>query len=430
LTAITSTSLLYCQSNRFVDNSSNALAITFGGSPSVQRFSPFSPTTAYSTSVIGGSGYFDGSGDYLYLPNNSALSFGTGDFCVEAYVYKQRAANEPIIDSRASNTASPWAVYIDGSNFPYFYEGTSYTSTIAVTLNAWVHVAVARSSGTLKIFVNGVQGFSGTVTTNLDRSGGNQVIGATVITFANPWLGYMNDLRIVKGSAVYTSAFTPPTAPLTAITNTSLLLNYTNAGILDNAMMNDLETVGNAQISTSVKKYGTGSMYFDGSGDRLFEPSNQNFNFGTGDFTIELWAYPISQGGHGNSNNDCLIDFRPATGGGAYGTLYIFSSGTGVYWYANTGNRITGGAISNSVWTHIAICRSSGSTKLFLNGTQSGSTYTDATNYLVAPIMIGEFNNGAGAGNFNGYIDDLRITKGVARYTATFTVPDQAFPNG
>jgi len=429
LTAITSTSLLYCQSNRFIDTSSNALAITVNGSPSVQRFSPFSPTTAYDASVIGGSSYMDGTGDYLYFPNNAALSFGTGDFCVEAYVYKQRAANEPIIDSRATNNASPWAIYIDGSNFPYFYEGTSYTSSIAITLNAWNHVAVTRSSGTLKIFVNGVQGYSATVTTNLDRSSGNEVIGATVVTFANPWLGFMSSFRIVKGSAVYTTAFTPPTAPLTAITNTSLLLSYTNAGILDNAMMNNLETVGNAQISTSVKKYGTGSMYFDGSGDRLFEPSNQNFNFGTGDFTIELWAYPISQGGHGSSNNDCLIDFRPATGGGAYGTLYIFSSGTGVYWYANTGNRITGGAISNSVWTHIAICRSSGSTKLFLNGTQSGSTYTDATNYLVAPIMIGEFNDGAGAGNFNGYIDDLRITKGVARYTATFTPPTAAFPN-
>jgi hypothetical protein len=192
-------------------------------------------------------------------------------------------------------------------------------------------------------------------------------------------------------------------------------------------MMNDLETVGNAQISTSVKKYGTGSIYFDGSGDRLYEPSNQNFNFGTGDFTIELWAYPISQGGHGSSNNDCLIDFRPATGGGAYGTLYIFNSGTGVYWYANTGNRITGGAISNSVWTHIAICRSAGSTRLFLNGVQSGSTYTDSTNYLVSPIMIGEFNDGGGAGNFNGYIDDLRITKGFARYTSTFTPPTAAF---
>jgi hypothetical protein len=191
--------------------------------------------------------------------------------------------------------------------------------------------------------------------------------------------------------------------------------------------MNNLETVGNAQISTAQSKFGGASMLFDGSGDRLYGPSNQNFNFGTGDFTIEFWVNPISQGGHGSSNNDCLIDFRPGSNG-VYGTLYIFSNGTGVYWYVNSANRITGGAISNSVWTHIALCRASGSTRLFLNGTQSGSTYTDSNNYLVSPIMIGEFNDGTGGGNFNGYIDDLRITKGYARYTANFTPPTAPFP--
>jgi hypothetical protein len=77
------------------------------------------------------------------------------------------------------------------------------------------------------------------------------------------------------------SSFTPPTAPLTAVTNTQLLCNFTNAGILDNAMMNDLETVGNAQISTSVKKYGTGSMYFDGTGDWLSVPKCQTLEFGS-----------------------------------------------------------------------------------------------------------------------------------------------------
>jgi hypothetical protein len=236
----------------------------------------------------------------------------------------------------------------------------------------------------------------------------------------------MSDLRILKGGTSAPSG--NPTSPLTNITNTSLLFNYTNGAIFDNAMMNDLETVGNAQISTSVVKYGTGSLAFDGSGDRLFEPSNQNFNFGTGDFTIELWVNPINQGGHGSANNDCLIDFRPSANG-IYGTLFLYNSGAGLYWEVNGTVRISGGAISNSVWTHIAICRASGSTKMFINGTQSGSTYTDSNNYLVAPITIGEMNDGYGAGNFNGYMDDLRITKGYARYTANFTPPTAAFPN-
>jgi hypothetical protein len=84
--------------------------------------------------------------------------------------------------------------------------------------------------------------------------------------------GYISNARIIKGTAVYDptqTTLTVPTAPFTNITNTSLLTNFTNAGIFDNAMKNDLETVGNAQISTSVVKYGTGSMAFDGTGDYL-----------------------------------------------------------------------------------------------------------------------------------------------------------------
>jgi hypothetical protein len=431
LTVISGTSLLTCADNRFIDESTNNFTITVNGSPSVQRFNPFGAYTEYSTSVIGGSGYFDGTTDYLTVSQQTALSFGTGDFSIEAWVYPQATVGFfGVIDARNSGGGSgnqPWIFGLsDRTGYKvelFLSDAARYFGSITVPLNCWTHIAVSRVSGTLKSFVNGVVDYNASMTSTVNANGTTQSIGRiydpAYIT------GYMTDVRVVKGSGY--SSLTVPTAPLTAITNTQLLLSNTNGAIFDNAMMNDLETVGNAQISTSVKKYGTGSIYFDGSGDRLYEPSNQNFNFGTGDFTIELWAYPISQGGHGNSNNDCLIDFRPATGGGAYGTLYIFNSGTGVYWYANTGNRITGGAISNSVWTHIAICRSAGSTRLFLNGVQSGSTYTDSTNYLVSPIMIGEFNDGGGAGNFNGYIDDLRITKGVARYTAAFTPPTVAF---
>jgi len=84
LTAVTNTSLLTCQANRFFDASTNALTITVNGTPSVQRFNPFGTSTAYSTSVIGGSGFFDGSGDYL---SSSCGSVGTGDFTIEGWFY-------------------------------------------------------------------------------------------------------------------------------------------------------------------------------------------------------------------------------------------------------------------------------------------------------------------------------------------------------
>ena len=433
LTAITNTAFLTSQSNRFIDTSSNAFAITSNGNTSVQRFSPFAPLTVYNPTTYGGSLYGDGTGDYLSIAYSASNSLNAGDFTVEAWVYKNSNAAYMAVGGTMTSAApynTKWQIIGDsgGTKITWCSDAFLITSSATLYTGTWYHVAFVRSSGTLRLYINGVLDGSSADTRNYNSATDLWVAQVPENVSGRNWNGYITNFRINPTTAVYTAAFTPPTAPLTATTGTSFLLATTNAGILDNAMMNNLETVGNAAVSTSVKKYGTGSLYFDGSGDRLYEPSNQNFNFGTGDFTIELWVYPISQGGHGNSNNDCLIDFRPAANG-VYGTLYIFSSGTGIYWYVNSANRITGGAISNGVWTHIAICRSSGSTKLFLNGTQSGSTYTDANNYLVAPIMIGEFNDGAGAGNFNGYIDDLRVTKGVARYVTNFTPPVARMPN-
>jgi hypothetical protein len=248
--------------------------------------------------------------------------------------------------------------------------------------------------------------------------------GSTYLT------GYLSDVRSILGTGAYDasqSTITVPTAPLTAVTNTQLLLNYTNAGILDNAQMNDLETVGNAQISTSVKKYGTGSIAFDGSGDYLVPTSpssNVVLGLGSGDFTIEFWVYFNS----GLGSDIVLFDGRPLSTNGAYPTLYVNSSSQ-ISYVVSSADRITSAsAFSTSTWYHIAVSRSGTSTKMFVNGTQVGSTYTDSTNYLgVArrPIIgINGFNETAAP--LNGYIDELRISK-VARYTANFTAPTTAF---
>jgi hypothetical protein len=437
LSAITNTQLLTCQSNRFIDNSTNAFAITRNGDTSVQAFSPFAPTAAYSTTTVGGSGYFDGTGDYLSTPNASALQLTSATaFTIEFWVYLNNLTTNasPIIAYNNSSPFQGYGVQLDSATTGQwrFWDGTTWTAFgPVVKANTWTHVAITyEGSGTTRRFyVDGVQqGSAGTIPSSINYTTGTVYIAASAAASATI-IGYVSNLRVVKGTALYTgSTYTVPTAPFTNITNTSLLLNFTNAGIYDAAAKNDLETVGNAQVSTTQAKFGTTSMYFDGSGDRLYQPSNQNYNFGSGDFTIEFWAYPITQGGHGSSNNDCLIDFRDASSTAvARGTLYIYLNGTGIYWYVNGANRITGGAISNNTWTHIALCRSSGNTKLFLNGTQSGSTYADTNVYLVSPIMIGEFNDGTGGGNFYGYMDELRITK-YARYTANFTVPAAAFP--
>lgn len=430
LTAIANTSLLTCQSNRFVDNSSNAFTPTISGTPTVQRFSPFIPTTAYSTSVIGGSGYFDGSGDYLTAPQGSAFQF-SGDFTIECFVYSLTATGgsnySGVFDTRSGNVVSSASANINFKPDGYlniYVGGTNAASSTLLGANQWVHVAMVRSGSTVTLYQNGVS--VATVTTSANLTDGYCTIGGFISD--GYWNGYISNTRVVKGTAVYTTAFTPPTAPLSAITNTSLLLNFTNAGILDNAMMNDLETVGNAQISTSVKKYGTGSIAFDSTGDGLTRPVSPLFDFGSGSFTVEFWANCVSTSGQGyfvsvwddvggsDANSSWLVRLNSGT------ILTHIMQGSGTY------NTLTSSAISTNTWFHFAFVRNGTTQTMYINGTSVASaSVTGAMNTVIRSLRVGY--QGGSANYLNGYIDDLRITKGVARYTANFTPPTAAFPN-
>jgi hypothetical protein len=431
LTAISGTSWLVSQSNRFVDNSANNFAIITSGTPSVQRFNPFGTATAYSTSVIGGSGYFDGDGDYLTAPSNSAFAMGTGDFTIECWVNTPLVSgqNDVIIELRSSGGTSTGFVFNmnptgSGYQLNFYTDGGFNLGSTNLNYNVWNHCAVTRSGTTVRLFSNGVVSATFTKANNFSDTP-TPYIGASPLYTSNDIVGYLSDLRVVKGTALYTSAFTPPTAPLTAVSGTSMLLNYTNGAIIDNAMMNDLETVGNAQISTSVKKYGTGSMAFDGTGDALYSTS-QATTFGTGDFTLEFWIYFNAVN---NSTVKFIYDMRNS---GATSASFLAQEASGNNWtyWNGAGTSISSGFTSStftaSTWTHIAICRSSGTTKFFVNGTQTNSV-ADTSNYANSTLTFGARYSISDA--LNGYIDDLRITKGYARYTANFTPPTAALPD-
>lgn len=424
LTAISGTSLLTCQSNRFKDNSSNNFTITRNGDTKVTAFSPFAPSAAYSASTNGGSAYFDGSGDWLVGNQIPSIAVGTGDFTVESWIYLTVPPSGYKYVFNSSGYSSELGLRLAGSALEYSVNQNIILTGGAVTMNSWFHVAVSRQSGTTRLFVNGVivnsvadtQNVAATIpsVSYLARASGSYL-----------FTGYITDVRFTT-SSIYTSNFAPTTAPLTAITNTQLLLNCTNAGIIDNAGKNNIETVGNAQISTSVKKYGTGSMYFDGSGDYLLNQGNiDSFTFGTGDFTIEGW-FSFSSLVSGGT----FVDFRPFGGNGVYPAI-SYNSTYGITYFVNGSNVINSNLTPTvGTWYHIAISRSGSSTKMFINGVQYGSTWTDTTNYIVGgrgPVIgVNAFNTSLA---FNGYIDDLRITKGQALYTANFTPPTQAFPN-
>jgi hypothetical protein len=426
LTAVTNTVLLTSQSNRFIDNSTNAFALTVNGSPNVQDFQPFAPTTAYSTSVIGGSGYFDGSGDYLSLADNAALQWSTGDFCVEAWIYPSSVSGSKAIVCKGTNNTGTFDLGLYGAKIELYTNALVFSSSASLSANTWTHVAVTRSGTTLRCFINGALDTTVTSSYNFNNAG-TFYVGVYGSASVNYFNGYMSDVRCVKGSAVYTSAFTPPTAPLTSITNTSLLNNFTNAGILDNAMSNDLETVGNAQISTSVVKYGTGSIYFDGSSSGLaFYTNLQNLQFSTGDFTIECW---VNKTANGTNAYDAVVGLG-STVNATQGWYLEVSTSRGIYFVINNTSVSYATWVNDGLWHHIAVTRSSGTVYIFKDGVllTSGSLSTTVPTTATA-ARVGNYYNGSTNYYFNGYIDELRITKGYARYTASFTAPIAPFPN-
>jgi hypothetical protein len=386
----------------------------------------------FTTSLITNQSWsisFNGSSQYAYAPSNSAFAFGTNSFTVEAWVYLTTSQENFVFDTRTSASTSGIGFRIGSDNKLYYSDNANNLLTgTTIPLNTWTHVAWVRNGTTLTGYINGVNGGSVTDSNNITQNNG--YVGRVGFAAAGYIAGYISNLRVVNGTAVYTSNFTPPTAPLTAITNTSLL-TCQNSGFIDNSSNAFALTLTGAPFPVTYNPFApianpatySWSNNFNGSSTYLLTPSSSNLGLGSGDFTIECWVFLYNQGGHGNSNNDCIIDFRPSTGSGAYGTLYILNNGSSVNWYANSANRITGSAIPNYTWTHLAVCRVSGSTRLFINGTQSGSTYTDSINYLTSPVEIGQFNDGTGAGYLNGYVSNLRIIKGTGLYSSNFTPP-------
>ena len=429
LTAIANTSLLTCQSNGFVDNSSNAIAITPVNTPKVTPFSPFAPTAAYSPSVNGGSGYFDGSGDYLSSAGGGSI--GSGEFTIRAWVYPTAlsSAYNHVFDTRPNSdvTGFSWGVESDGQIFFYSVNAFRIQNAGAagvVPLNAWSHICVTRdSSNNLKAFVNGVQ-----VGSTVSGWTANYTQTTTLISKywggTSHWTGYIADAQMIAG--VEDSSV--PTSPSTNVSGTTLLLNFTNAGIFDNTGKNVLETVGNAQIDTTTKQFGTGAMKFDGTGDYIRIPWSQDLWFANGDWTVEMWIYRtrtdqysvIFENGYESVTTRSI-------------NIYADNASNGLLRIAQSENGSTNFDTSLGVnvplneWAHIAVVRQGSTVKGYVNGINSGTSVAAKSLYRITTndFFVGVQGDLQTVTYFIGYIDDLRITKGLAR---TITLPTKAFP--
>ena len=187
---------------------------------------------------------------------------------------------------------------------------------------------------------------------------------------------------------------------------------------------------GNAQIDTAVKKFGTGSIEFDGTGDYIQLPySDLINNFSDENFTIECWVYPTRSG---QGFGDYIFGDVDSSGNNTTGTIQaLFDSSNQFKTYVilnNTLNTITGTAKSLNSWYHYAIVRNGTDISMYINGTKEGTSLTTSTAVDTTTIGMAVGGPGDYAGLYlQGYIDEFRITKGVARYTSNFTAPTAAF---
>lgn len=420
------TEILTCKSNRFIDNSDNGAAITVNGTPSVQAFSPFAPGVEYSAATVGGSGYFDGTGDYLSVVDNVALQFGSGNFTINCWIYRSAIGAVHTIASKGAATPTGWVFQVNASNQLVWTDTSTSITTTTTTIpaNTWTYVSVVRSgTGTNQtvLYINGASSATGTSATNFNQTSSLN-IGADRSN-ANTFNGYIAGIEYVKGTALSISV---PTAPPTTTNSPSLLLNYTNAGITDATAKNVLETVGNAQISTTQSKFGGSSIFFNGSVTALTTPAlTPAYLFqSNSDWTIEFWFYT------GTSTGTMGIFDTYFTNASPFSGLIIQMINGTISVYDGSSNRATTTTYANSTWHHFAWVNSAGTSRIYINGsnvTIGGVTsWTTPSNIFRAnaPIQIGR---DYAPNYFTGYIDDLRVTK-AARYTANFTAPTSAFP--
>lgn len=420
LVSDSNTKILTCHLPYLVDSSTNAHTITRYGDPALEPASPYD-TQEYSAGSHGGSVYLDGTGDRLTVGSTTDLGFGAGDFTIEYWIKhesKLSGSNYPYaFDMRSQDNEAKLALYhrtnVNNIVGIYVSQNTIVSGTNQMYDGMdWVHYAVCKTGGYLKGYFNGKQDFSVADSTDYGSSG--QIsIGSTYSNLFH-MQGHIADFRVVKGTAVYTGEFTPPTAPLTAITNTSLLLGMQGAKIFDKAQSAPKVTLyGNTTASTAAYKYLPTSMYFDGTDDYIAATDGIALNSEI--FTVEFWM----RGSDVNPGSNFRIIEQPS---GAF-AVDIGSSGK-IRAHYNGGNfKTANGVLTQDTWHHVAVVREGTGTdqsKIYIDGTLEatgtlGDNYTDSS-----------FEIGGNSTYYTGYLSDVRITKGLARYTANFTPPSAA----
>lgn len=398
-----------------------------------------------------GSLFLDGSGDELLASYAADLDFGTGDFTVDwweirvggfvpggsVYNTDSAAAYPGLLAGYYNAGATGISIYGSTNNAGFDIADAKKLGTASTS---WVHRALVRSGTDFYTFENGVQETTWTAAGALASPTTITIGGYTGTTYFS---GYIDELR-VSNVARWTSAFTPPTseyAPTTVLGsdshvyfagarfNTSIDDDFTTTLMhFDESLYDGGGSIwtanGSAVATSTLAKFGSGSLIsFGGSTHYLSSPDSDDWTFTDGDFTIDCWIYQTDAPGaafprvvsHASGTTAMVLYTNNAGGGGQLG----FSDGTILLGMLATG------ALPLNTWVHAAIVRSGTDFMLFQNGQLTASASTALS--LGDKPGLRTIGGRASDYSFPGYIDELRVSKGVARWTSNFTPPTSEY---
>jgi hypothetical protein len=425
-------------STSFTNTTGNAITLSARGSAVV--------STAQAK-FGSGSLYVPSSGtDGLNINNAGSLLVFTGDYTIEFWMYFSSIATDSSVYVNHNGGDSYHAVNINSSSYSLYFNTSSPTNiTHSLQANQWNHVAIVRSGSTVSAYTNGSR--VGTATSS--GTHGNASPSSARIASANDASYYVDEFRVTAVARYSGESFTVPIGPYPDSTASSsvtpsgdpnwsdvvLLLHADGTGstFTDSSLTPKTITAnGNATQSTSQSKWGGKSAYFDGDADYLSIAAASGLNLGTGDWTIELWARCQDQ-------NKEYPSWLATSGGWSSGSFAIqFDQNANqqkvvVAWNGGINNGIStiysASTFSFNAWRHIAVVRSGSTLTLYVDGVSeaSSSIISGAALDLAygGSLRIG----GSFDGNdsyINDFIDDIRVTKGVAR---TITVPIGPYPD-
>ena len=428
LTVESGTDVLLFNKPFLKDESTNAYTTTISGDPKISPFSPYDHDE-YLAADHGGSVYFDGSGDSLNTTATQIIP--STSFTVTAWVYLNDTTDGAVWGQGTSGHSGRTGISIDSGNWFAQIGSANLGTSTSVSANRWYYTDLQWDGSTLKFFVDGT--LLGSVSNSNSPTNSAFYIGdlGSAWSTGYPLNGYVSDLKVVSGTPSGSS--TVPTAPLSS-SGASLHLKGADASIIDKSQGANLKLVGNTTGSTAQAKFAnTKSMYFDGSGD--YAQLSARLHLRSSDFTIETWIYQDTNAGSGasshtiysdwiNANNDKSIILRITDSSGQKVQLLYSTDGTTNSIYTSTSS------ISNSTWTHVAVCKDSTSLRLYIDGVEeiweNNPAFTLNPNAgTIGPFIGGHYDTSLTSYGyfFDGYIQDFRITNGLARYTASFTPP-------